>query len=355
MKIVTLIFTVLLAVNSYAQDQLTDKEICKLLKAKKIIWDTDPYDEYDTSAAQIQLRTNKKWGLFNINRAKDELWTEDYFRADTLAPAIFDSIGWFSEYNFKYTIVKKDDAYDIFLYPIEVHNALEKLTFPFEAIKTIRIPEEEEDPFELRPLPFLVVKEKGKWGLIDWFDKIYIVPPIYNTYQEVPLTVMNSYELEELEATRQILNADLIEHDNQNGDGALIARNKDTKKWGMYQVFVYSESYRTLIPAAYDKIDFFDWNGSFTGVFKNGKVGIYLSSWQYDEAAKETVPCIYDNYAKVTITDTQTGRQQLYLAMQKQGKWGWVDWLTGEEKSAFTYASQSEMPTPTYVQKYFIE
>jgi hypothetical protein len=36
----------------------------------------------------------------------------------------------------------------------------------------------------------------------------------------------------------------------------------------------------------------------------------------------------------------------------KKGKWGWIDWLSGEEKSGFIYNSKENIETPNFEQKY---
>jgi len=33
--------------------------------------------------------------------------------------------------------------------------------------------------------------------------------------------------------------------------------------------------------------------------------------------------------------------------MKKDGKWGWVDWITGEEKSEFIYETTKDLGTRT--------
>lgn len=154
-------------------------------------------------------------------------------------------------------------------------------------------------------------------------------------------------------------NADKVEFDEANGDGAFRARNKDTKKWGMYQGSASGEP-DEMIPMEYDKVDFFEVNASFTGVYKNGKVGIYLCKWSYEDKHKQTVPCQYEDYRRV---DTKAVNHDVfkmentteYLAMKKNGKWGWVDWLTGEEKSEFKYDSVEDLPQPTWQQHWILK
>ncbi|WP_344730605.1 WG repeat-containing protein [Corallibacter vietnamensis] len=133
------------------------------------------------------------------------------------------------------------------------------------------------------------------------------------------------------------LKADTIVIDNTNGDGVFLARNTASKKWGMFQD-LGDGTFKELIPYNYDKIDFFGWNADYTKVYKNNKVGVYLSTWSYFEAAKETIPCIYDDLRKVNVDNKN------YLAAKKNNKWGLIDWKTGEKVSQIDYDSLIELP-----------
>tara|TARA_R110000868_G_scaffold123222_1_gene326425 strand:+ start:284 stop:832 length:549 start_codon:yes stop_codon:yes gene_type:complete len=150
----------------------------------------------------------------------------------------------------------------------------------------------------------------------------------------------------------QKLNADLIVMDAINGDGVFKARNVTTKKWGMFQ-------YGTeIIPMKYDSLEFFTVNGKYTIVYNNGKLGTYLSYFDYEKDAKQTVPCLYDNYKKIKIPYNGENRfppityTEEYLAVKKNGKWGWVNWFTGAEQSKFIYNTIEDLPTPDYIQEW---
>ncbi len=150
------------------------------------------------------------------------------------------------------------------------------------------------------------------------------------------------------------LKADTIAMDMGNEDGVFKARNKKTKKWGMYQWMYEGLNTKELIPMMYDSVRYIPFNGSFTAVYNNGKVGFYLSAWSYD-SARQTVPCLYEDYQRFTITKDMSTKT--YLAVKKNGKWGWVDWLTGEEKTEFVYDTKDDLPHPNYfyVQEYYLE
>lgn len=146
------------------------------------------------------------------------------------------------------------------------------------------------------------------------------------------------------------LKADQCISDSLNGDGVYKVRNKKTMKWGMIQS--YSRKIGKIIPMEYDSLYFFPVNGLYTAVYKNGKLGFYLSEWSYAKKAKQSVPCIYESYKTIDISfDNMTLEE--YLAVKKNGKWGWVDFYTGEEKSEFIYEHTDDLPKPDWKSTYY--
>ena len=89
--------------------------------------------------------------------------------------------------------------------------------------------------------------------------------------------------------------------DSGNGDGVFKARSRATHKWGMYQWRFKGNKVKEMIPMTYDRVDYFPFNGEFTAVYNNGKLGIYLCEWSFDKDAKQTVDCKYDGYKRVSI------------------------------------------------------
>jgi hypothetical protein len=156
-----------------------------------------------------------------------------------------------------------------------------------------------------------------------------------------------AFTLAQSDYFKKKLKADIIESDKGNGDGVFRARIKKTKLWGMYQG--YGNTLIELIPAEFDSLHFIPFNGNFSAVYKKGKVGFYLSHWTYDDMAKQSVPCVYDDYQRFNYDGDK------YLAVKKGDFWGWVDWLTGEEKSEFKYASKEDLPAPSFKQDYWAE
>lgn len=140
-----------------------------------------------------------------------------------------------------------------------------------------------------------------------------------------------------------------IEMDTANGDGVFKAKGKKSKKWGMYQWMYEGTEVQELIPMQYDRLNDIPYNGKFSAVYIKGKIGFYLSKWSYNDEAKQTVECLYDEYQRFNI------KGSTYLAVKKEGLWGWVDWLTGEEHSEFKYNTKEELPMPSFEQKYWPE
>jgi hypothetical protein len=164
--------------------------------------------------------------------------------------------------------------------------------------------------------------------------------------QDITKTVLNK------------INASEYKLDVNNEDGVFVAKNKKTNKWGMYQAWSEKEI-NEMIPPKYDSIDFFGFNSKLTGVWYQGKVGIYQSPWSYgEEDAKQTVDCLYDDYKIFNVERTIVdgiGRYRKYfdyVAVKNDGLWAWIDWMTGELKSEFIYDLEKEkMPYPDFEQK----
>ena len=114
----------------------------------------------------------------------------------------------------------------------------------------------------------------------------------------------------------------------------------------MYQWTYEGTKTVELIPMQYDSLRYFPFNGNYTAVYNDGKVGFYLAYWSYDKQARQSVACLYEDYKRYSVKGIS------YLAVKKNGKWGWVDWMTGEEKSEFKYDTPDDLPYPYYKQKY---
>jgi hypothetical protein len=130
--------------------------------------------------------------------------------------------------------------------------------------------------------------------------------------------------------------ADTLALDEINQDGAFKLRGKRSGKWGLYQWLYRGLMTRELIPMKYDSLDFIGFNAPFTRVYQEGKHGVYLSGWSYEDA-RESVPCIYDD-SQIIRQDNQT-----CLAVQKAGQWFWVNWETGQEYQGQSAADPDQL------------
>lgn len=324
------VFLLLLANISYSQ--VTDKQILKHMNAKEIEWLKNA-DEPDL--AKVKMKSTKKWGVYRISAFN--ITGDPEIEYDEIIPAKFDSIGWFKGME-PFTIVKDEDKYGILLNPYEVHDAAKEAKCKYDAVKML----EKDGRY------YSLVRRGTKWGLIDWFEGIWLVDPSFESSDEVPLVWVESWAIDSFKENKQKLNADILIFDEGNGDGVFKARDKATKKWGMYQS-LYEGKTTILIPAKYDSLRFFPFNGEFTAVYNDGKVGFYLSYWSYESKAKQTVKCLYEDYQRFNNEGVK------YLAVKKNGKWGWVDWLTGEEKSVFKSKTTENLPFPHYEQETWLK
>lgn len=310
-----LIFTFLLSGSLAVQGQ-TLAEIDSVEKhygARDYTW-----VQKENNIFKMRKAWTRKWGLFSWNDPQT-----------MLLPMEYDSVSFMRGME-PISIVKKDGKYGRFLLPFEVQDAAKKVNCSYDRLilKTSEFDH------------YLLAQKNGRWALIDWFDEFEITPYQYKKPSEVPLLSLNSWEKELTKKMRDSLGVDLVEFDPINGDGVFRARHRVSKKWGLYQMG------EELIPAQYDSLYFFKWNGLVTPVFQNGKVGMHLSPWSFEDA-KETVPCIYDDYYFVV---KETGGVR-YLAVKKEGRWAWLDWLHNELKSPWQEGDPENLSYPYYEQE----
>ena len=131
------------------------------------------------------------------------------------------------------------------------------------------------------------------------------------------------------------LDADTLVVNSLSSSGEFMARNRDSKKWGLYQN--YDDVFEVLIPAKFDKVEFFEWGAPLAFVYKNGLKGYFLKSW---EGNYEKYPenCVFDDL--VLRVDSE-GRK--FLAARIGSKWYWVDWSTGKVNRSRSYDSVDRM------------
>ncbi len=304
------------SIGLFGQSEAEIDSVKKLFGAREYTWVQE-----ENNIFKMRKRWTKKWGLFS--------WNVEGLQ---LLPMEYDSVSFMSDME-PFSIVKKDGKYGRYLLPFEVIDAHEKVNCVYDKLKLV----ENENSYSGY---HLLARKEGKWALLDWFDEFEITPYEYDKPEDVPLSDMDEWTKGLILEMRDSFDVDIVEMDHNNGDGVLRARNKNTKKWGMYQLS------QELIAPVYDSIYFFRWNGVVTPVFQNGKVGFHTSPWSYDDEAKETIPCIYDDYEFVVKQEGGTR----YLAVKKDNKWAWIDWLSGELKSEWYEGERSNLPYPYYQQ-----
>ncbi len=259
----SLLFSVLVS----AQQKVSDKEILKQMKAKEIEWISDL-----DNLARVKMKSTKKWGVYRIDAYKntdediEELLLDKFeINYEEVVAPKFDSINWFKDME-PLIIVKNNKKYGILMNPYEIHDAAERANCIYEAVKV----KEVDGRF------YTLVKDNEKWGLVDWFEDVVMVDPTFDDPEDVPLVWIETWAIDTFKESKKKLNADILIFDEGNGDGVFKARNKASKKWGMYQS-LGEKDITTLIPAKYDSIRFYSYNSKYTAVYNKGKVGMYLS------------------------------------------------------------------------------
>lgn len=338
-----LILVVLLICSAFTgkAQELTDKQICNLMKADSLIWDNQYGQE-----ARVKITKTGKWGLFEINKFVDlSPGSLEEFEYKEIVPAKFDSLGSFNDYGM-YTVVKNNNKYGILLNPGEVglKLAMKEVNCIYDDLKIISASKYGEN-FE-----YILVNKKGKWGIIEEQTGTYIIAPLFENRNDVPLAHLNSYDLEDLKFVKKKLKADVVVF-HSNGDKLLKARIKKTGKWGLY-FLSGSDKIETRIPANFDDINL-EAETPFIDVYTKGKVGIYVLEYNFSGQSEQTVLCDFDDFK--VIEKTYKSTKLPYLALKRDGKWAWVNWLTGTYGTEFAYDSPENLPNPTFEQKFILE
>jgi len=183
---------------------------------------------------------------------------------------------------------------------------------------------------------FTIIDTQGR--KIETAKKAMSLPITYlSEIDEKELTLLELNDFEMMQIRYGLVS--YIEDEALGGDGVFYGKTKDNK-WGLYQTYVRGE----IIPAKYDSIEQIGWDSPFTIVWNNAKAGIYKDVFG---EPSESVSCIYEDAKR----GYSNGRY--YLAAQKGGKWGYVDWYDGKILLEFKYNKQ-DLPSPTgYVSSYY--
>lgn len=307
------------------QRNISKRKIIKHLKVDNLEW-----IEFETKLAKVKTANNHKWGVYYlfISTYQGELMIE----MEEVVPALYDEIGDF-DIDEIFARVRKGSKYGI-LVNLEYPNAAGKIQCIYDSID-----------FKVKKGEyFALVKKDSLWGLVNPYSAITEIEPSFKNKNEVPLISVNQSNQALFLSIKSTLQADIVIFDTQNGDGVFKARNKYNHKWGMYQSTNINHL-DTLVPPEYDSVLFFNFNSNFTLIYQQDKVGVYLSKWSYRQKTHESIPCIYDNFY---ILEKEG---ENYLALKKEGKWGWINWLTGEKQSEFQYNTVNNLPFPSYSQE----
>lgn len=304
-----------------------EPQIMKQLHGSKI--ERQVYNGYTTY--KVYDAAKLKWGLHGVvDMNEGDKGME--FELESFIPPVCDEIFW-------------DDQLPVVIARLGKKIAL--ITSFNEGMKAVK-PEFVFDDYRTSKKGeqlFLLVKQNDLWGLFDYRSVDSEPLLVFASEKDVPLRYMENEEAEQFQKAFSLTKADKLEFDKINGEVVFRARNKTSKKWGLYQLLSGSELLE-LIPAEYDSLEFMPADAPFCIVYQHGKTGVFLSKWQYPEA-KQSVACEYDVWKTVKHADGK-----IYLALAEGDLWGWVDWLNGDEKSDFTAPSFAALPKPEYVQSY---
>lgn len=330
MKFIFLLAGFLLIGKSFAQpiyvDKRNDREyyiyrdsdpelIEDFLKAEKAeAIEFSPYDE-----TYILKDKEEKWHLYSdLNK---QMTTRGY-----------DSMGFVTP-DVPYTVVKNLNKYGILKSPFKFENPESEVRFIYNDIKSV----------QKDGKTYLIGKRGRKWAQIDWFTGVNYTPYAYLDFRKIDYIDLSSEKLVFIKSIRRKKGFDYIEFDNINGKEIFIARQGRIRKWGMFKGFD-PNNVEQLIPNEYDSLEFFPSNNTFTPVYLGGNVGIYS---MIDYKVKKIADAEYEAFKRVDINDIE------YLAVKKQGRWGWMDWYDGEIKVNSISPSFEELPTPEWKSKYY--
>lgn len=309
--------------SALAQDT-TNQTLKKALKVQDLQFVSD----YEPDL--VKVKKKNKWGVYSIDTysgLKNATFKE-------ILPIVFDSLG--SIYEPEVTVAIYKGKYGFLPNPFNNDVYIKKLSFHYNLIVTDSVNGNSYNYFKMG----------NKWGLLHQTG-YEMIPAIFSKKSEVPKLWLSEWYIDQHKAIRKKLEADLVIPDGGNGDGVFKYRDSETQKWGMVQYFGKNQ-YTKMIPAEFDSVRFFPFNSNYTAVYNNGKVGIYLASWSYnDRDTMHTVPCVYEDYKRYTADGVPK------LAMKKDGKWGWVNWLTGKPMSEFNYETTDDLPYPHYKQRLY--
>jgi len=330
---------------------------------------SSPPSEYENNWSIIAKNKKGKIGIFTFEvyeeYTQDGKDTSYIAYINTIIKPSFDDITSFEPLN-QEVINRVDDLMGSAVEIAQVQrnnktSLLIRINFGYGNEKEYLIPTEyfQSISWSENKLTLVPVQRKNKWGLYDWLKQEFVLKCDFGSMESLPQTshpdgFSDSYSLELYQSfskKHKDYQIDKINIMEDEWGSTFSARNGKTQKWGVYEAF--DDEFKTLIPMEYDSIAGYSYEFPFTTVYQNGKGGIYLTiapildcGGDYQDL-RQSVQCFYDEF-RVFYGDGNTPK----LAAKKDHKWGWIDWLNGEQKSEFKYDSFEDLPKPKYEQKW---
>ncbi len=277
------------------------KKFLKLINA-----DLSEYNE----ANDIQIirnKTSKLWGLYTNDNEVRELVPQSFHSIEFLK----DTLQHFAEcYNSK--------GQKTCFIPNKVYENMETNLF-FDEINYRKT---NNGNFQV------LAQKSSNWGVLNPHNGQLIYACDAADIKDIPVFSIDGLNYLQSYINKRKSQGDISFMPDGNGDGVFYAKNKHNK-WGLYQMD------QAIIPAQYDKIEIIGFNPNFTLVWNNNKVGVWSGIFS---AGKESVPCLYDGAKRIRLSG------YYYLAAQKNGKWGYVDWYNGDILLDFKYDTFESLP-----------
>ncbi|QNL22876.1 hypothetical protein HZR84_13315 [Hyphobacterium sp. CCMP332] len=330
MKILFFLSAILIMANAIAQPIYLDK---KNNREYYIYRDSDPELIEDfLKSVKAEAIEFSPFDETYILKDKEDKWHLYSDLQEKMTQRGYDSLGFVTP-DVPYTVVKNLNKYGILKSPFKYENTESEVRFIFNDIKSV----------EKDGKKYLIGKRGRKWAQIDWYTGVNYTPYIHLDYRKMDYKELSREELEFIKAVRRKKGFDFVEFDRVNGNDIFIARQGRLRKWGMYKGKDVN-NLTQLIPNEFDSLEYFPSNNTFTPVYLGGKVGFYT---MVDNEVKKLTATEYEAFKRVEINDFE------YLAVQKQGRWGWMDWFTGEIKVNSISPEFDKLPTPDWKSKYY--
>lgn len=323
-----LVLTLLLSSSLHAQEYFTGYQ--GDLPEPRLDMSTEERQAYLDSAQADSLVIFDSGFSTGFKLKKEAGWFL-YIDGRQINTGAFDYLGPFGEHFYEYARAERKGKWGFINYKGEGH-------MRYDALKFIDQGYGQE--------PIVLAKSWGHWGQIVPGYPLPVLPFIYDRPGDVPAILEPGYYLETFDELRELVPVDLILPDPNNGDGIYKVRDKNSKQWGMFQFI--SSGIDTLVPALYDSLEFYAFNGVLTPVWLDGKVGFYGFSER-----DQLLACAYDDFKVVKYRRSIHSPAYIHLLVKKEDHWGYVDFPSGEPLSGFTESHPDSVPLPSRESSYY--